>query len=74
LIPGVGSVVGGVISAGVASTLTIAFGEAYIATLYGLTKDDPTQDTNSARNPRRIQASTNSFGKKEKLDANDHRG
>lgn len=41
LIPGLGSTAGGVISAGVASTLTAAFGEAYIATLYGLTKDDP---------------------------------
>ncbi len=41
LIPGVGSVVGGVINAGVASTLTSAFGEAYIAALYMLTKDDP---------------------------------
>lgn len=41
LIPGVGSAAGGAISAGVASTLTIAFGEAYIAALTGLTKDDP---------------------------------
>ena len=41
LIPGIGSAAGGAISAGVASTLTIAFGEAYITTLYGLTKDDP---------------------------------
>lgn len=41
LIPGVGSVVGGAISASVASTLTTAFGEAYIATLYILTKDNP---------------------------------
>ncbi len=41
LIPGLGSTAGGVISAGVASTLTAAFGEAYIAALYGLTKDDP---------------------------------
>lgn len=41
LIPGIGSTAGGVISAGVASTLTAAFGEAYIAALYGLTKDDP---------------------------------
>lgn len=40
-IPGIGSATGGVISAGVASTLTIAFGEAYIMALYGLTKDDP---------------------------------
>lgn len=41
LIPGIGSAAGGAISAGVASALTIAFGEAYIAALYGLTKDDP---------------------------------
>jgi uncharacterized protein (DUF697 family)/predicted GTPase len=41
LIPGIGSVAGGVISAGVASALTIAFGEAYITALYVLTKDDP---------------------------------
>jgi uncharacterized protein (DUF697 family)/predicted GTPase len=41
LIPGIGSTAGGVISAGVASTLTLAFGEAYITALYGLTKDDP---------------------------------
>ena len=41
LIPGVGTVVGGAINAGVAITLTTAFGEAYIATLYGMTKDDP---------------------------------
>ncbi len=41
LIPGIGSTLGGAISAGVASTLTFAFGEAYIAALYMLTKDDP---------------------------------
>ncbi|MBL8051676.1 MAG: hypothetical protein JNM46_10685, partial [Anaerolineales bacterium] len=41
LIPGIGSTVGGVINAGVASTLTTAFGEAYIAALYVLTKDNP---------------------------------
>ncbi len=41
LIPGTGSVMGGAISATVASTLTVAFGEAYITTLYVLTKDDP---------------------------------
>jgi len=40
LIPGIGSTAGGAISAGVASTLTIAFGEAYITALYALTKDD----------------------------------
>jgi len=43
LIPGIGSIAGGAISAGVASTLTIAFGEAYITALYLLTKDDPTK-------------------------------
>jgi len=41
LIPGVGSTVGGAINAGVASTLTTAFGEAYIASLHMLTKDNP---------------------------------
>ena len=41
LIPGVGTVVGGAINAGVASALTTAFGEAYIAALYGLTKENP---------------------------------
>lgn len=41
LIPGAGSVVGGAINAGVAATLTTAFGEAYIASLYVLTKDNP---------------------------------
>jgi uncharacterized protein (DUF697 family)/GTP-binding protein EngB required for normal cell division len=41
LIPGIGSTAGGAISAGVASTLTVAFGEAYITALYVLTKDDP---------------------------------
>ncbi|MBG0787639.1 MAG: 50S ribosome-binding GTPase [Anaerolineaceae bacterium] len=41
LIPGVGTAVGGAISFSVASTLTVAFGEAYIATLSALTKDNP---------------------------------
>ena len=41
LIPGIGSTAGGAISAGVASTLTVAFGEAYITALHVLTKDDP---------------------------------
>jgi uncharacterized protein (DUF697 family)/predicted GTPase len=41
LIPGTGSAIGGVISAGVAATLTTAFGEAYIAALSVLTKDNP---------------------------------
>lgn len=43
LIPGAGSVIGGVINASVAATLTTAFGEAYITTLYALTKDNPDQ-------------------------------
>ncbi len=41
LIPGVGSVVGGTINATTAFLLTTAFGEAYIASLYILTKDKP---------------------------------
>ena len=41
LIPGIGSTAGGAISAGVASTLTVAFGESYIAALYALTKNNP---------------------------------
>ena len=36
LLPGVGSVAGGVISSGTAATLTTAFGEAYIFTLDAL--------------------------------------
>ena len=40
-IPGVGTAVGAVITAGVAGTITTAFGEAYIAALYTLTKDNP---------------------------------
>lgn len=40
-IPGFGSMIGGVINAGIASTLTTLFGEAYITTLYMLTKDNP---------------------------------
>jgi uncharacterized protein (DUF697 family)/GTPase SAR1 family protein len=39
--PGIGSVAGGVVSATVATTLTVAFGEAYIATLQGLLKENP---------------------------------
>ena len=41
LIPGVGSLVGGTISAGVAGVLTTAFGEAYIAVLKQLVTDNP---------------------------------
>lgn len=40
-IPGGGSVIGGVISASVAATLTTAFGAAYVKTLEALYKDDP---------------------------------
>lgn len=40
-IPGAGSVVGGTISAVTAGLITVAFGEAYIAALYMLMKDDP---------------------------------
>lgn len=39
--PGVGTIAGGLISAGVAGGLTVAFGEAYIATLAALLRDDP---------------------------------
>jgi len=40
-IPGIGSLTGGLISASVAATITTAFGEAYIATLYALAKSHP---------------------------------
>jgi len=43
LIPGAGSIVGGLISGGVAATLTTAFGEAYIAVLKKLMTDNPDQ-------------------------------
>ncbi len=39
--PTIGTVAGGVISAGVASALTATFGESYITTLYMLTKNNP---------------------------------
>jgi uncharacterized protein (DUF697 family)/GTPase SAR1 family protein len=39
--PGIGSVAGGVVAATVAAGLTAAFGEAYIATLQALLKDNP---------------------------------
>lgn len=41
LLPGAGSLVGGVISAGVAGALTTALGEAYIAVLKKLVTDNP---------------------------------
>ena len=59
LIPGVGSVVGGVISATTAAAVTTAFGEAYIATLHALfTKyagESPPQDEVLAEVRRRFQ-------------------
>jgi uncharacterized protein (DUF697 family)/energy-coupling factor transporter ATP-binding protein EcfA2 len=39
--PGIGSGAGAAISAVVAATITTTFGEAYVATLYTLLKDDP---------------------------------
>jgi uncharacterized protein (DUF697 family)/energy-coupling factor transporter ATP-binding protein EcfA2 len=39
--PGLGSAAGAAISATVAATITTSFGEAYVATLYSLLKDDP---------------------------------
>lgn len=39
--PGIGSIAGGIVSAAVATTLTVAFGEAYIGTLQVLLKGDP---------------------------------
>ncbi|MFB2881370.1 YcjF family protein [Floridanema aerugineum] len=44
LIPGPGSIVGGVVNGATAAVLTTAFGEAYIATLYLLTKDNPDKE------------------------------
>ena len=44
LIPGLGSVIGGVIEAGVASTITVAFGTAYSTALYHLLKEDPNRE------------------------------
>jgi uncharacterized protein (DUF697 family)/GTPase SAR1 family protein len=41
LFPGIGSVAGGVVSAAVATALTVAFGEAYIGTLQMLLKENP---------------------------------
>jgi uncharacterized protein (DUF697 family) len=43
LIPGAGSVVGGVIGAATAAAITTALGEAYIATLYSLISSDPSR-------------------------------
>ncbi len=40
-LPGIGTVTGGLISAAAAATITTGFGEAYIATLYALTKRHP---------------------------------
>ncbi|GEO01716.1 GTPase [Novosphingobium sediminis] len=44
LIPGAGSIVGGVVSASVAGALTTAFGEAYIAVLKQLTTENPDRE------------------------------
>lgn len=44
LIPGVGSVIGGAISATVAGAITTAFGEAYIAVLKKLVTDNPDRE------------------------------
>lgn len=44
LIPGPGSLVGGLVNGATATLLTTAFGEAYIATLYLLTKDNPDKE------------------------------
>lgn len=41
LIPGAGSIVGGTISATTAALITTVFGEAYVAALHQLLKDDP---------------------------------
>jgi uncharacterized protein (DUF697 family)/GTPase SAR1 family protein len=41
LIPGAGSIIGGTISAATASVLTVAFGEAYIASLQALMQKTP---------------------------------
>jgi len=46
--PGIGSVAGGIVSAAVATALTAAFGEAYIATLHALLKDDPDRQLTGA--------------------------
>jgi uncharacterized protein (DUF697 family)/energy-coupling factor transporter ATP-binding protein EcfA2 len=43
LIPGAGSVVGGVIGAATAAAITTALGEAYIAALYSLISSDPSR-------------------------------
>jgi uncharacterized protein (DUF697 family)/GTP-binding protein EngB required for normal cell division len=48
MFPGVGSVVGGAIAASTASALTIAFGEAYIATLSYLLKDKDISEISEA--------------------------
>jgi len=41
LLPGAGSIVGGIITGSTAAILTALFGEAYIATLSGLLKENP---------------------------------
>jgi len=39
--PGIGSIAGGIVSASIATTLTAAFGKAYMVTLQRLLNDDP---------------------------------
>lgn len=46
--PGIGSGAGALISAAVAVSVTTAFGEAYIATLYALLKDSPDKQLSAA--------------------------
>lgn len=44
MFPGLGSAGGAAVSATVAASVTTLFGEAYIATLYALLKEDPTKE------------------------------
>lgn len=46
--PGAGSVAGAAISATVAGSLTLSFGEAYVATLYKLLQDNPEGEVTAA--------------------------
>ena len=49
MFPGIGSIVGGTIAASTASALTVAFGEAYIATLAYLLKDKDISEVSEAQ-------------------------
>jgi len=60
MFPGVGSAAGAAVSATVAASITTLFGEAYIATLYKLLKDDPCKEL-------KAEDVTRAF--KEKLDS-----